>query len=409
MAARSDSDFKWQFAPRFRRNAFGWKSDAPIQRIKEAIAEIKQADRKDKLLAAEGAVLFLEKLTPAIEQVDSSSGALGSAVYRAIEVLVPIIGKADVEQKVRQRWLERLWQAIQDDGISYIESLASHWGELCAEPRITERWIDEFRPMVEYAWRPHSNGHGYFNGTAACLSAMMAAGQPEQLLTLLEMAPHKFWHDRQWGVKALVALGRKAEAIRYAEDSRGLNSPDGYISEICEEILLSSGLAEDAYQRYALAANQGTTNLATFRAIAKKYPHKPPADILRDLVSSTPGAEGKWFAAAKDAGLFDVAIALITHSQTDPRTLIRAARDYSDSQPYFALASGLAALRWMAAGHGYDITALDVRDAYDAVMVASRSAGQTDEQTSIEVRRMVDGPMPMQRFMSTIIPKELIN
>jgi hypothetical protein len=31
------------------------------------------------------------------------------------------------------------------------------------------------------------------------------------------------WHYCQRGVKALAAMGRKAEAIRYAEASRGLN------------------------------------------------------------------------------------------------------------------------------------------------------------------------------------------
>jgi hypothetical protein len=37
------------------------------------------------VLAAEGAVLFLEKLAPAIEGVDSSSGSIGSAVNRRPE------------------------------------------------------------------------------------------------------------------------------------------------------------------------------------------------------------------------------------------------------------------------------------------------------------------------------------
>jgi hypothetical protein len=89
---------------------------------------------------------------------------------------------------------------------------------------------------------------------------------------------------------------------------------------------------------------------ATFRAIAKKYPNKRPDGILRDLITSTPGAEGKWFAAAKDAGLFDVAIELVTRSPTDPRTLTRAARDYAEKQPDFALAAGLAALHWISRG-----------------------------------------------------------
>ena len=80
-------------------------------------------------------------------------------------------------------------------------------------------------------------------------------------------------------------MGKKAEAIRYAEDSRGLNDPGWQIAEACEAVLLSSGLAEEAYRRYAIAANQGTTNLATFRAITKKYPHVPPEQVLQDLIA----------------------------------------------------------------------------------------------------------------------------
>src|SRR5471030_1813424 len=106
---------KWQFVPRFRRAAFGWKSDTPILRIKEALTEIKAVAKKEPVLAAEGAVLFLEKLAPAIEGVDSSSGSIGSAVNRAIKTLVPVIAKAGVERTVREKWLERLFEALQED------------------------------------------------------------------------------------------------------------------------------------------------------------------------------------------------------------------------------------------------------------------------------------------------------
>ena len=358
------SAHKWQFTSRFRRQAFGWRSDTPIQRIKEALAEIKLVARKEPVIAAEGAVTLLEKISPALEQVDSSSGAIGTAVNRAIETLVPIIVKAEVEPRIRQRWLERLWQALQDDGVSYIESLGEHWDELCVTPEIALIWVDEFLPTVEHVWSPKSPGHAYFKGTSACLASLYAAARYDQLLALLERAPFKWWHDRQWGVKALVAMGKKAEAVRYAEQSRGLNDPGWLIAQACEAILLSSGLSDEAYQRYAIEANQSTTNLATFRAIAKKYPNTPPEQILRDLVASTPGAEGKWFAAAKDAGLFKVAVELATTSPTDPRTLARAARDFADSQPEFALAAGLASLRWILLGHGYDITGLDVLDGH---------------------------------------------
>lgn len=68
---------EWEFAPRFRRNAFGWQSQAAIKRVREAVTEIKAVARRDPVLAATGAVLFLEKVSPALEQVDSSSGAEG--------------------------------------------------------------------------------------------------------------------------------------------------------------------------------------------------------------------------------------------------------------------------------------------------------------------------------------------
>jgi hypothetical protein len=225
---------KWQFTSRFRRHAFGWRSDTPIQRIKEALTEIKQFTRKEPVLAAEGAITLLEKLSPALEQVDSSSGALGSAVNKAIETLVPIIVKADVEPKLRQRWLERLWQALQDDEMPYIERLGDYWGELCVTPGLASRWADEFMPVVESVWSPSASGHGFFKGTSASLSALYAAGRYDDLLALIDKARFKWWHDRRWGVKALAAMGKKAEAIRYAEDSRGLNDPGWQIAEACE-------------------------------------------------------------------------------------------------------------------------------------------------------------------------------
>lgn len=401
------SAYKWQFAPRFRRNAFGWKSDLPIQRIKEALTEIRLVARKEPILAAEGTIVLLEKLSPALMNVDSSSGALGSAVNHAIVTLVPILSQADVDATTRQRWLDRLWEAVQEDEMPYIEYLADFWGELCAGPEVASVWADQFLPIVERIWSPAEPGHGYFKGTDACLSALHAAGRHDELLALVAKARYKNWHNRRWGVKALVALGKKAEAVRYAEESRGLNAPEGQIAEVCEVILLSSGLADDAYQRYAIAANRTTTNLATFRAIAKKYPHKDAADILRDLVKSDPGAEGKWFAAAKDAGLFDVAIELARRSPTDPRTLTRAARDFAIKRPGFAFAAGLTALAWMAQGHGYELTGIDVHAAFDVVMQAAIGAGFDDQQVKAQVRQVIEVHPTAVNFVQKILQLQL--
>ena len=123
----------WNFRTRFRRAAFGWKgSQLAIGRIHEALAEIRAVARHDPASAADGAVLLLEKLSPALCQIDSSSGALGNATYTAVQELAPLISQAPVSTGVRQKWLDRLFEAIQEDDPPYIESLGNHWGDLCA-------------------------------------------------------------------------------------------------------------------------------------------------------------------------------------------------------------------------------------------------------------------------------------
>ncbi len=116
-APSSGEAHKWEFKARFRRHAFGWKSQPAITRIKQAVAEIKRAAKKDPVLAADGAVALLERLSPALEHVDSSSGSIGTAVNNAISDLVPIIASAPANAKTRDAWLERLFEAHKADEI----------------------------------------------------------------------------------------------------------------------------------------------------------------------------------------------------------------------------------------------------------------------------------------------------
>lgn len=405
--------YKFEFAPRFRRRAFGWKSNTPIVRIKEALSEIKAIAKREPVLAAEGAVLFLERLAPAIEQVDSSSGGIGSAVNRAIEALVPIIAKAKVSDAVRQKWLERLWDALQEDDMPYLEYLGEFWGELCATPEIAAKWADYMSPTLTTMWDHcvRSGEYGYYKGTTACLSALYASGRHDELLKLIAKSEyrHKSWHNRMWGAKALAAAGKPTEAIRYAEDSKGLNAPLAAIAAFCEGVLLDSGFADEAYASYAVQATYATTNLATFKAIVKKYPGKPRETILRDLVASQPGTEGKWFAAAKDAGFFELAIELANRSPSDPRTLIRAARDFAVERPEFALAAGMTALRGITNGWGYDITGIDVLDAYAAVMAAAGAAGVDKTVVKADVRSLIAASPRGGEFVGRMLSRQLTN
>ncbi len=377
---------KWQFRARFRRGAFGWKSQPAIKRIKETVSEIKKVARRDSLLAAEGAVLFLEKVAPAIEQVDGSSGSIGTAVNNAVAALVPIIVEASADTKTRASWLERLFEAHREDQIPYIESLADYWGELCATPELAAEWADRLLDVTRMALSQRKDVRGYFHGTTACLSALYAANRHDEILEVLE--GERFWSYRRWAVKALVAQGKKSEAIRYAEGCRDPWANDQDIDRMCEEVLLSSGLTDEAYTRYGLTANRAGTYLAWFRAVKKKYPKKRTPEILDDLVKLSPGDEGKWYAAAKSEELFDEAIALANRTPCSPQTLTRAARDFAVKNPTFALESGMAALRWLVEGYGYEITSLQVLDAYSFTMQAADHAGRVEE-TQERIRRLV--------------------
>jgi hypothetical protein len=400
--ARPDS-LRWQFKTRFRRHAFGWRSQPAVQRVREATTEIRKAARQDPVLAAEGAVTLLERLSPALENVDSSSGAIGTAVNHAVAELVPIVAGAPADNPTREAWLERLWAALEADAVPYIESLGDRWGELCASKQVASAWADRLIGLTRLALGPDKDLRGHFHGTSACLSALHFAGRYAETLDLLQA--DAIWPYKCWAVKALAAMGRKAEAIQYAESCRGPWTVDTEVDLECEAILLSSGMAEEAYERYGLQANRGPTYLATFRAVARKYPHKAPRDILADLVKTTPGEEGKWFAAAKEAGLYDEALALASRTPCDPKTLARAARDLAEEQPAFATGAGLLALHWLVLGYGYEITGADVWAAYSSTMKAAEASGKGNEVR--ERIRQIVGAEPPGGFVSRVLEREV--
>jgi hypothetical protein len=231
---------------------------------------------------------------------------------------------------------------------------------------------------------------------------LLKAGRNEEILELLALMPYKAWHYRQWGVKALSAMGKNDEALQYAEDSRGKNESPFGIARTCEEILLSDGSVEDAYSRYAIEANRKTTHLATFRAIAQKYPNKNPREILNDLAANSHGEEGKWFAAAKSAGFYPEALELANRSPCDPKTLTRAARDMAESESLFAIEAGMTALKWLVAGYGYDVTSDDVRSAYTNTMKAAETA-RCGPETFERIRTLVAGEVYGERFVTKIL------
>lgn len=251
------------------------------------------------------------------------------------------------------------------------------------------------------ALSPDKNLRGYFHGTTARLSALFRAERYEEIVDVVQA--EDFWPYKRWALRALGGMGRKAEAIRLAESSRGPWTSDADVDALCEEMLLSSGLADEAYARYGVRMGRGGTYLARFRAIATRYPHKQPEQILTDLVNATPGEQGKWFATAKQLGLYDIAIKLARTSPCDPKTLARAARDYVTKQPAFALEAGYAALDWLAQGYGYEITGADVWMAYYSTLEAAEALGRAPE-TLERVRKLANS---RHSFVTRMLGREL--
>jgi hypothetical protein len=364
----------WKFKTRFRAGTLGWRgSRLACQRLNEAVAEIKKVARVDAIAAADGVVSLMEKIWPAFEHIDTSSGALGNAVNWTQGELLPVVIEAPADRKTRDKWLDRLWQAIQEDGVDYLWTVQERWGELCGSRETASFWADEFLGLLRAAWSDPRPGN-YVRGTSLCLSSLVAAGRHQDLLEVLALQRFPFWHDRKFGVQALTTEGRIDEALAYAEASRGLNQPDAAIDAVCESILLDAGRADEAYEKYALTANVSSTGLATFRAISRKYPGRDPRTILLDLARAS-GESGRWFAAAKDAGFLDLALEFARTGRTDPRTLSRAARDLLETDARFCLQVGRLAIQRILEGYGYDLAGGDVIDAYGHFLAAAERLG----------------------------------
>jgi hypothetical protein len=370
MAAASHA---WAFRSSLRRNAFGWSGTRKaIERLNEAVGEIERVARTDPALAGEGAVLLLEKLSPAVNQIDSSSGALGNVTSGVVEKMVPLIAAALVPPHVREKWLDRLFDAIQEDDPPYIEPLGEHWGALCDDRALASQWADQLLPLVRHVLADRRSGtYAYSKSGTLCYSALFHAGRFDDLLGVLALDPKPYWHDQQWAAKALAARGDVDGAVNLMEGLRSRHAPNMALSAVADQLLLDAGRIDEAYARYGIQTTSANTNIATFRAIAKRYPAIEPRRILGDLIASTPGEEGKWFATAKTLKQYDLALALGRRAPVDPKTLVRAARDHVKNQPAFALEVALMALYWMARGKGYELTDADVGAARDQAVAAA--------------------------------------
>ena len=252
-------------------------------------------------------------------------------------------------------------------------------------PELADAWVDRLLPMVRAA----SSDPGHFRlvtGDHACLSCLLELGRYQELNELLSLRSHSFWPTDQFGAEALARQGLTDAAIAYAEARRNDGYDDARIIEFCERVLLDAGLRDEAYRRYGLLSARANTYVAVFRATTRRYPERVPRQVLIDLIEAR-GERGKWFAAAKSVGFLDVALDCAHLGTTEPATLLRAARDFAESNPRFSAQIALQAISDLLAGKGYEPTTLGLSQACDHFFTASALCG--DEKTAQEILRRV--------------------
>ncbi|WP_323037740.1 hypothetical protein [Pararhodobacter sp.] len=380
---------KWAFKPGMRAGAYSWKSSTKaVERLKSVSAEIRAVARTDPTTAAEGVIALAQRIWPAFEHIDTSSGALGNAVSRTLEELLPILIEAPADEKTRAKWLEQLRDAIEDDGVDYLAPIADRFGQIAAYPALMNLHADCDLDMIREAWSDHARFSHVTTGTLT-LSCLLEARRYDELLALLSVQRTRIWFHEKFGAEALLRQGREDEAFAYAEallkdDRRQWGHFE--IAQFCERILVRKGREKEAYRRFGLPTASGNTYLAMWRDLVKRYPDIDARGILEDLIE-TQGSRGKWFAAAKTAKYLDIALECAAHPDAAPATLIRAARDFAIKEPAFAAQVGLFAIGHLLAGHGYEPSPLDIDEAVTHVMAAAKRIGQGDRVLR-EVQRL---------------------
>lgn len=403
---------RWKFLTQLDARAFAsGKPALAVRVLRGAVVEIRKTSRSHPLLAAGGAVALLAGLEPALRPIHEESGSLRHAVARTLDATIDLLLPAS-ETPPYPAWLDQLGarfldEATREPGIVH-EALGLRWGKICATPARANHWAQRLLPGVERSW---SREDAYSSGGLACLSSLIAGGQFERVLALVEQRPVAVWLERQFGVHALVSLGRVDEAITYAQASNPLGHHySREIAQACEAVLLAANRRDEAYRAFAIAAGQRQNCLLTYRALAAKYPEVDASVLLGDLIASTPGDEGRWFATARFLRFFQLAIELAMQTPCDPRTLNRAAKEHLDHDPQFARDIARASLKWLIGGHGVEITAADVYAAYDLAkqgIARCGEAGGGTHQLKQEIRRLCAAPTESAGWVRELLNYEL--
>jgi hypothetical protein len=157
---------KWAFKPGMRAGAYSWKSSAKaIDRLKSASTEKRAVARADPTAAAEGVFALAQRIWPAFEHIDTSSGALGNAVRRTARRFAADPDRSTGDEKTRAKWLEQLREAIEDDGVDYVAPIADRFGQIAAYLALMNLHADCNLDVIRAAWSDHARFSHVTTGT----------------------------------------------------------------------------------------------------------------------------------------------------------------------------------------------------------------------------------------------------
>jgi hypothetical protein len=161
------------------REDLRWRgSRLAISRLKEAFSEIKAAAKSDPVAAGDGAVSPMERIWPTFQDIDTSSGALGAAVARTLDELIPILIEAPADHSTKSKWLDRLFEAVQNDGVEYLAPVEDRWGEIARYPDLINEYADRLIGMVRRAWADHETFQHVIGTSNACHACSKPAATP---------------------------------------------------------------------------------------------------------------------------------------------------------------------------------------------------------------------------------------
>ena len=381
-----DTKPKWAFKPRFRVGLYSWNGTAKAAKnLRAAVSEIRKAYKKSPLEAVDAAIYLMERIWPALEHIDGSSGVLGRAVNDTIDKLLPLVIEAPADEQLRKKWTQRLFDAICDDGVEYLSPVTDHWGRLCVTDSLRYYWLEEFLPQAERALGSRREDYYYFAGTTACLSCLLESGRYEALRRLLDLANRPFWPYEAYWAEALLRQGRVDDAIQYAQSLISASSEDGRLSpydstataidRFCEKVLYDAGRRREAYEQYSLHAMSSSTYLSHFQSLTRRYPEYEPRQILMDLIEKSGHRKQSWFSSARKCEMYDIALQCAESGTVNPSTLATAARDTAQSHPWFAWRVSLLGIKYLLLDY-VDVSELNVSLAVRRLVEGARSAGE---------------------------------